>query len=173
MTIELVPKTCWMSNVRSLLTTGQWDALRSQVYKACEYRCEICGGRGDKHPVECHEAWDYDDRDHVQRLVRMIGLCPPCHIVKHIRYAATQGKLDDGLSWLREINGWKLSRARRYHDQALAVWLERSKHEWTLDLSGLAQYGIDPPAGHPGGFVFGPHEDADAWTRSSPAQPAD
>lgn len=68
LTIELVPNTCWYSNVRSNVAKKDWDTLRYHTYKQASHRCEICGGVGQQHPVECHEIWDYDDQQHIQTL---------------------------------------------------------------------------------------------------------
>lgn len=61
LTVELVPRTSWYSNVRSNVLPGVWDRLRRPVFGRARSRCEICGGRGPAHPVECHEVWEYDD----------------------------------------------------------------------------------------------------------------
>src|SRR5437868_2741641 len=53
LTVELVPKSCWYSNVRSNVTEAQWDYLRRVVYKRAGWICEICGGHGDTYPVAC------------------------------------------------------------------------------------------------------------------------
>jgi hypothetical protein len=65
------------------------DQLHSVVLGS---RCEICGGRGPEHPVECHERWRYNDLIRTQTLVRMIALCPACHQVKHVGLANVRGK---------------------------------------------------------------------------------
>ena len=67
LTIELVPKTAWFSNLRSILARAAWDKLRKESYKNAAHKCEICGGYGKKHPVECHEIWEYDDKNHIQK----------------------------------------------------------------------------------------------------------
>jgi hypothetical protein len=82
LSIELVPATSWFDNLRSLLPPAEWDALRKATSQAAGHRCEICGGRGPKWPVECHERWQYDDATHVQTLTGLIALCPECHRVK-------------------------------------------------------------------------------------------
>ena len=69
LTVELVPKTAWYKNLRSELPEGKWDQLRKHSYRLAEYKCEICTGKGDKWPVECHEIWDYDDVNHIQKLI--------------------------------------------------------------------------------------------------------
>jgi hypothetical protein len=62
LSIELVPQTCWFSNVRDHVDQKTWDILRKDTYKKANYKCEICGGVGSKHPVECHEIWDYYEK---------------------------------------------------------------------------------------------------------------
>ena len=56
LTVELVPSTCWYTNVRSHVPKAVWDRLRRQVAAEAGDRCEICGGRGRRWPVECHEV---------------------------------------------------------------------------------------------------------------------
>jgi hypothetical protein len=142
LTIELVPKTCWFSNVRDHVSHAQWDMLRKQTYKEAGYVCEICGGRGEKHPVECHEVWTYDDINHVQTLTRLIALCPACHEVKHIGLASVRGRGQIALAHMARVNGIGLSEAMNYYVDAFEKWEDRSKHEWSLDLSWLEKAGI-------------------------------
>jgi len=73
--IELCPSSCWYSNVRSILTKSQWDNVKKQVSSKAWDTCEICGGVGPKHPVECHEMWEYDTKTLTQKLVELIALC--------------------------------------------------------------------------------------------------
>src|SRR5207302_1396445 len=79
LTVELVPSSCWYTNVRSHVPKTVWDRLRRQVAAEAGNRCEICGGRGRRWPVECHEVWEYDDDEKIQRLQRLVALCPACH----------------------------------------------------------------------------------------------
>ena len=89
--IELVPGSCWWTNVRSNLTQSQWDKIRKPVYANANFLCEICGERGTKHPVECHEVWIYNDKSLIQKLDHFQSLCPLCHEVKHIGLAELLG----------------------------------------------------------------------------------
>lgn len=145
LTIELVPRTCWFSNVRDRVAREDWDRIRKQVYERAGHRCEVCGGRGSRHPVECHEMWEYEEATGVQRLVRMITLCPACHEVKHIGLANIKGRGEIAAAHLAEVNGWTPQVAAVYIDQAFDVWIERSDRTWSLDVSALAAYGIDSP----------------------------
>jgi hypothetical protein len=137
LTVELVPSTSWFTNVRSLLPEDEWDLVRRAVYRRARYRCEVCSGRGDAHPVECHEVWAYDDEHHVQRLERLVALCPACHRVKHLGLASVHGRYDEALRHLADVNGWRLEEAERHARSAFARWEERSRHEWTVDVAVL------------------------------------
>jgi hypothetical protein len=144
LTIELVPRTCWFSNVRDRVSREDWDRMRKQVYEHAGRRCEVCGGRGSRHPVECHEVWEYDETTAVQRLVRMVALCPACHEVKHMGLAGIKGRGEIAAAHLAEVNGWTAQVSAGYIDQAFDVWKERSARTWSLDVSALTAYGIDP-----------------------------
>jgi hypothetical protein len=140
LTLELVPKTSWYNNVRALVDEDGWDRIRRQVWRQARYRCEICGGRGPEHPVECHEVWRYDDRARIQALVRMIALCPACHQVNHFGLAEVRGKGAQARAHLARVNGWTLEQADAYIAEAFQVWARRSAGPWTLDLEGLRPY---------------------------------
>lgn len=144
LTVELVPQTCWFSNVRDQVSPRDWDRIRRQVYESAGRCCEVCGGRGPRHPVECHEVWEYDEAVGVQRLVRMIALCPACHEVKHIGLAGIRGRADLAREHLARVNDWPPEVADRYIQEAFATWRSRSARSWALDISSLAAYGIDP-----------------------------
>lgn len=90
LTVELVPKTCWFSNVRENVPRSTWDKLRKATYAAANYHCEVCGEQGSRHPVECHEIWRYHSKRFVQKLFGLVALCPACHEVKHFGLALPQ-----------------------------------------------------------------------------------
>jgi hypothetical protein len=144
LTIELVPSTCWFTNVRDRVSRRDWDRIRLQAYERAGRRCEACGGRGSQHPVECHEVWDYDETTAVQRLLRLIALCPACHEVKHMGLAGIKGRGEIAAAHLAEVNGWTAQVTAGYIDAAFATWKRRSSRTWSLDLSVLAAYGIHP-----------------------------
>lgn len=141
-TIELVPSTCWFSNIRDHVDTDTWDRLRRQTYRDVNRRCAVCGGVGLKWPVECHELWEYDEETCVQKLLGLTGLCPACHEAKHMGLANTRGRGQDARRHLARVNGWTASETEEYVADAFTVWRERSQHEWVLDLAWLEQFGI-------------------------------
>lgn len=139
LTIELVPSTCWYSNVRSEVSKEEWEVLKKRTYRQANYCCEVCGGKGDKHPVECHEIWHYDDKQLVQTLIGLIALCPACHECKHIGYARTQGRGKIAAAHLARVNGWTEPQADIYINQCFEIWQKRSQVQWQLDISYLNQ----------------------------------
>lgn len=143
LTIELIPATSWTDNVRKILSKVQWDHLKSQVYSKAYHICEICGGVGPKHPVECHEIWSFNNKKLIQKLDGMIALCPDCHMVKHIGLAEVRGEKARAMKHLMSVNKMNLKQAEAYVESAFKVWHERSQKNWTLDLTHLKEYGLD------------------------------
>lgn len=137
LTIELVPSSSWYDNVRSNVSRAEWDRLRRATAQTAGHRCEICSGRGRRWPVECHEVWSFDDDTGVQRLVRLIALCPACHEVKHIGLASRRGRYAVALGHLARTNGWSREDAELYAQAAFEQWARRSARDWTLDLTVL------------------------------------
>jgi len=139
LTIELVPKNNWYINVRSEVSKEEWDILRRESYREANYVCEVCGGKGEKHPVECHEVWDYQEKNHIQKLIRLISLCPLCHKVKHIGRTQVMGEYDIALKHLRKVNKMTKKEAENYIKEAFNLWGKRNNYDWKLDLTFLSQ----------------------------------
>lgn len=147
LTVELVPKTCWYTNVRSNVTPDEWDVIRKKCYKEAGNKCEICGdtgkNQGVKHNVECHEIWDYDDENRIQKLIGLIALCPYCHKSKHVGLAQMNGEEHIVIEHLAKVNNITISEAVGHIDDSFMIWDERSKHKWELDISYLETYMMD------------------------------
>ena len=139
LTIELVPSTAWEANVRSSVSKKEWDILRKACYKKADYKCECCGGKGPKHPVECHEIWDYDEKNFMQTLLGLIALCPDCHKCKHMGYARISGNYDRALKHLAKVNGLSIEEATTYVNECFAIYEKRSKNNWQLDITILEE----------------------------------
>jgi hypothetical protein len=149
--IDLVPSTCWFTNVRSCVDEGQWNALRTMVYRRAGNRCEACGvprGR-DRQRLEARERWEYDEDNYTQTLRRLIALCWSCHRATHFGFAEVTGTSAEAKAHLRAVNGWSAGEADTHIAWAFALWERRSAREWQLDLSILTNAGItvaEPPA---------------------------
>ena len=143
--VDLVPSTCWFTNVRSCVDARDWERLRRMVTRRAQRRCEICGAPEDRTVrrwLEAHERWVYDERSRVQTLRRLICLCTDCHTVTHFGYAQVRGLGARAFAHLREVTGMTEAQARRHVEDAFAVWEARSRVVWTLDLSMLTDAGI-------------------------------
>jgi len=144
LTIELVPRTTWYANVRNLVTYSQWEKIKRQTRQKAGSVCEICGGVGDRWPVECHEVWQYDDETHVQKLTGFVALCPMCHMVKHFGHTALIGQTQAATEHLAAVNDWDAQTTQEYITAAYAEWQRRSCYDWQLDLSWLTKnFGIE------------------------------
>jgi hypothetical protein len=135
--IELIPGTAWGSNVRSRVYRPVWDRLRRAAYAAAGNVCELCGGVGRRHRLECHEVWEYDESRRVQRLVRLIALCPACHAVKHYGRMMNKRQAEEAAAHLMAVNGWDRETTRAHIREAISTWQRRSKGPWTVDLFAL------------------------------------
>jgi len=136
LTIELVPKTSWGANLRSLMSNAAWDKTRKQAYTQYGNKCGICRAKGR---LNCHEIWEYDDKRHIQKLACFIALCDLCHHVKHFGLAnilAAEGKLnlEEVVEHFLKVNECDRGAFESHADQAAAKWRERSQYDWKVEL---------------------------------------
>ena len=141
--VELIPKTCHYSNVRTTVKSSEWDKIRFLTYEAANHKCEICGdtgkNQGKKHDVECHEIWEYDDKNKIQKLIGLIALCPFCHLTKHIGRAIATGREKICYVQMAKVNKWTPKQIQEHIVESFEKHKERSEHEWELDISILEQ----------------------------------
>jgi hypothetical protein len=123
LTIELIPRTSWFRNVRSHVSAAEWERLKRLTFGRAGYRCEVCGGRGPRWPVECHEVFSY-------------------HEAKHIGLAGVRGRRAAAVAHLARVNNWSVADAELYLEACFEQWHRRSCHEWQLDLSYLKRLGV-------------------------------
>ncbi|MGL5824010.1 MAG: DUF5710 domain-containing protein [Nocardioides sp.] len=143
--VDLVPRSCWFTNVRSCTDSRDWDRLRRMVYARAGHRCEACGQPEDRDRqvrVEAHERWHFDDTTFTQHLRRLVCLCGPCHDATHFGLAMLQQRDGPALAHLTEVNGWDHHTLTNHLDHAFDIWGRRNLHHWTLDLSILTTAGI-------------------------------
>lgn len=144
LTIELVPKTSWYSNVRSNVTKSEWDVIRNKSYEHANHVCEICGdvgtNQGVNHKVECHEIWDYNDETNEQTLEGLISLCPYCHKTKHVGLAQINGELDIVIKQLMKVNSMSYDDAIKYIRESFNIWSKRNTFDWKLNIDYLDEF---------------------------------
>jgi len=141
--VDMVPQSCFFQNVRSELTDAEWKLLKTSSYKRAGYCCEICGGKGPAHPVECHERWAFDEETGVQRLTALESLCPDCHTATHMGLAQIRGIEQEAMAHMMAVNSWDLATTNAHIKEAFRVWDHRSQRRWDVDMTHLATLGVE------------------------------
>jgi 5-methylcytosine-specific restriction endonuclease McrA len=122
--VDLVPSSCWFTNVRSCVSARDWDRLRLMVYRRAGHRCEACGATKNTDTgvyLEAHERWNYTTYD-VQTLKRLVCLCTPCHEVTHFGLASIRERDHQALQHLMAVNQWQDHQAHSHVDDAFRLW---------------------------------------------------
>lgn len=136
---ELVPDSCWYSNLRSILSPAQWDYIRKDAYARANGRCMICGAPSKR--LEAHERWEYDEKNAVQKLVDVIAVCRSCHEVIHIGRTQLSGGEERASEHFMKVNGCSYSEYRRALGRANEEHRRRNLvPEWKLDLTYLKKF---------------------------------
>lgn len=133
LTIELVPQTSWNNNLRSLMQQEGWNDLRKIILKTANRTCVICKKKGALH---CHEVWEYDDDQLIQKLVGIIPICELCHAVKHIGFTKIQSSelYDKAVAHFMKINNCNRMTFEVHKNEAFAIWERRSQQQWRIDI---------------------------------------
>ena len=126
LSFQLVPSTCWYTNLRSILPN--WPEISYNV--RLNHTCDICGSR--LGPFDAHEIWDYDDISHIQSLKNIICVCKDCHNVIHIGHAQIEGTAEQAYEWYIKVNNLTEDQADRDIKEAFYIWEKRSQYNWKL-----------------------------------------
>ncbi|GAA2121771.1 hypothetical protein [Glycomyces algeriensis] len=143
---DMLPENVWGSNLRGILPKADWDRLRIPVCEAAGNRCEVCSqpgydpDTGRQRRPDCHELWHFEvtSTSAVQRLARLVALCPDCHRVQHAGRASVRGELSKVVGQLRAVNSWNHSEVRQALHNAEERYRWRRQFNWDLDLTLLA-----------------------------------
>lgn len=136
---ELVPDSCWYSNLRSILSPAQWDVVRREAYARAGGRCMICGAPTRR--LEAHERWEYDERNAVQKLADVVAICKSCHEVIHIGRTQLTGGEERASEHFMKVNGCTYAEYRKALGEANEEHRRRNLvPEWKLDLSYLKKF---------------------------------
>lgn len=136
---ELVPDSCWYSNLRSILPKKTWDFLRLEAKKKANGKCMICGKKTTR--LEGHERWSYDEQNGVQKLEEIISICHDCHSVIHIGYTQLKGDIERAENHYMKVNNCSYAEYKKALSVANEVHKRRNKvAEWSLDLTYLKKY---------------------------------
>ena len=135
---ELVPDSCWYSNLRSELPKEAWDKIRKKAYARAGGKCMLCGAPTTR--LEAHEQWEYNDEKGVQKLVNVVAVCRACHEVIHIGRTQLMGRERDASEHFMKVNGCTYAEYRKALGEANEKHRERSRREWQLDVSELPKF---------------------------------
>ena len=147
LTIELIPSTAWFSSIYKIYKKynklNKWIKIKKELFEKEGRRCWICGAENVR--LEAHEFWEYDDKNHIQRLVAIHHLCGMCHKIKHIgfwcytedgrRQLEKEGLTrDDLIEHFCKVNNCSRKEFEEHEKEAFRIWRERSKYEWKQDF---------------------------------------
>ena len=143
--VDLVPRSCWFTNVRSCVSERDWERLRRMITARAGQRCEICQRPGDRAAgrwLEAHERWAYNDATLTQSLRRLICVCTDCHQATHFGLATIKGTDAEAMRHLCAVTGLSRQDAEQHVEAAFEIWHLRSQTMWDLDLSMLTGVGV-------------------------------
>ena len=141
--IALIPSTSFYTNLRKMLKRADWDKIRRACYKKADNHCEICGGQGSKHPVECHETWEFNHRTGVQKLTGVVALCPSCHQATHFGLAQVRGFEKNARDHIKKVNGYTDRTVDDMVTSAFKLWEIRSEDTWSIDVKWATKQGFE------------------------------
>ena len=143
--IDLIPKSCWFTNVRTSIKGSSWDKLRKFIYERVNYKCECCNldTKNSSIKLEAHERWSYDTERKTQKLMRIIALCEKCHLVTHFGRAKIIGYENEAREHLINVRKFNTEEVKEHIQNAYKIWRERNKFNWTLDLELIEKNNIE------------------------------
>lgn len=142
LTIELVPSTVWFSSIYQIYKRNnqlnKWRKIKKELFEKERRKCWICGAKNTR--LEAHEFWEYDDKNHIQKLIAIYHLCSMCHKIKHIGFWCYtedgRKQLERGLSredlinHFCKVNNCSREEFEKHEEETFRIWRERSKYEW-------------------------------------------
>lgn len=150
--VDLVPSSCWFTNVRSAVAPKHWKAVRVAVLARAGNQCECCSSPDHASRLECHERWAFDNSSKVQTLKRLVALCSECHETTHFGLAQVRGRDEIAFQHLMRVNHWTEATASKHVGEAFALWEARSRSIWKLNLSMITAAGIAINEPQDGGY---------------------
>jgi len=135
----MVPQNLWFKNLRAFLSKSSWNELRHACYKASNYRCIVCGQKGNLH---CDEVWNYEMINQGKGIVhfeRLSPLCARCHRVKHFGKAEADNLGLETFTRLLFINDFTIEEGKRVIEDAYKRWGYLSQVNWKFDFTKLGE----------------------------------
>lgn len=140
--IDMIPKTTYFKNVRSLFSENDWNLIRHHIYSRCDYRCECCKKKKNRY-LEAHERWLFDETTQTQKLIRIIALCKLCHSATHYGHSKRTKNIDKINNHIKKINNYNDEELKNHIKESYDIWKSRNNIKWNLDFSILTNSGFN------------------------------
>lgn len=143
LSVDLIPSTCWFTNIRSCVSKEDWKRIAMGVRRRAGKQCELCGGKDAPTEgvfLEPHERFDYVGG--VQVLRRLVCACSRCHKAIHFGHAQATGQEAAAWERLATVNQWDDAQIKQHVRHAFDVWAARSRQDWTLDIGIIQAAGV-------------------------------
>jgi len=136
---EILPSGAFGNNLRNILSKKAWNYLRQVVIERHDGKCAICGRKPKR--LECHERWEFNKEEKIQRLIEIVPLCSLCHSTIHIQRSILVGIDDKCVKHFEKINNCDyqgfVKELKEKTDLANSL---SSVDEWSLNLEKLKDY---------------------------------
>ena len=142
--MELIPSTCWLTNLRSALRMEDFQRVRMGVRQRAGKSCEICSGAErpeEEIYLEVHPRFEYVEVKQVLR--RLMCVCTSCLRVLDFGTSQWESYRDEALAHLRKVNSWTSKQAIEHIHTSFEQWAIRSRLEWEVDVSILSEAGVE------------------------------
>jgi len=139
--IDMIPKTSYFKNVRSIFNEGDWNLIRHHIYERTNNRCECCGCKRGKY-LEAHERWIFDYENKTQKLIRIIALCRLCHQSTHYGHSKVFKDINKINEHLKRVRGNNDEELKNHIKDAYEIWKKRNEIEWKIDVSIIRDSGF-------------------------------
>jgi len=145
--IELIPAKVWYSSIQDFCRKNkkinEWRKIKKKIIEEEGNYCWICGKEASR--LEAHEFWEYNDKEHIQKLKTIHHLCSTCHKIKHIglwcytlRGKALLKKLrltkEDLIDHFCKVNNCSIKDFEIHEREAFKIYRKRSKYKWKQDF---------------------------------------
>jgi len=139
--IDMIPKTSYFKNVRSIFTESDWNLIRHHIYERTGHKCECCGAKRFKY-LEAHERWIFDFETKTQKLIRIIALCRLCHQSTHYGHSKVTKEISKINAHLMKVKGINENELKLHINEAFDIWKKRNTIKWTIDTSIISDSGF-------------------------------
>lgn len=142
--LNLIPKTLWYLNLRSLLTEQRWKKLSLSIREEQDWTCQACGisikQLKQKKYFHCHEMWDFDDEKQEVKLLCLITLCSHCHMATHFGFSSINNKSQQSIKQIMKVNHWDRQTINYYLEGMFEQWMQRSNKQWKINMDSIKNF---------------------------------